>query len=168
MHAREFDVTFCLDGHCAGDSPLLLDGMYAAFSSVLPLEWTSSNAEVYVVDAVPLMADSLIENASELEGNIAVVARGGGVSFVDKVKRASEAGAAGVIVTNTEDDLIVMGGDEDYTSNIPVLMIKSNDAARLRDNGSGHIRGKGTRRSREVVFFQTSDRGCLLSYIFIK
>lgn len=122
----------------------MLDSMYAKFSSALPLEWTSSTAEIDVIDAVPFMADSVLENGSELQGKIALVSRGAGVTFSDKAKRASEAGAIGVIIVNTEDVLMKVNGEAGYKSSIPVLMIKPSDAARLREHGGALLRDRGT------------------------
>ena len=120
--------------------------MYATFSAAAPPEWASSAAGIDVVEAVPFMANADLENANELKGNIALVLRGGGGDgFVGKVKRVAEAGAAGVIVVNTEDELFGMPAVKEnvgFMSDIPVLMIKSGDAARLREQGSTLIRGK--------------------------
>jgi hypothetical protein len=69
----------------------------------------------------------------------------GSVPFVEKVKRASAAGAAAVIVVNTEDEYFDMEADGDYTSGIPVLMIKSSDAPRLRGLGRVRLRKHGGR-----------------------
>jgi len=141
--------------------------MYANFSSELPSDWVSSrSAEINVVDAVPFKADWALKNASELKGNIALISSGG-TTFAKKVKRASEAGAVGVIIVNTKDRLFKMRGryqsseipvlglledqaeefkswfnftDTGYKSDIPVLMIKSSDATRLREHGSALIR----------------------------
>ena len=123
-------------------SPLVLDGIYAEFSSALPSEWTLPATEVDIVTAVPLTADSALENASDVKGNIALILRGG-ATFVEQTKRASEAGAVGVIIVNTSDELMVIW-DNDYASNIPVLMIKSGDVAKLREQGSALIRSYAT------------------------
>jgi len=112
-----------------------------------------------VVDTVPFLADAVLENVDELSGNIALVGRdtdesqsrtGRKVTYPEKVERAFEAGAVGVIVVNTPrggkdgDDLSRMGSDTgNYKSKIPVLMIKSSDAARLRKRGCAVIRDKG-------------------------
>ena len=118
----------------------MLDGRCAEFSGALPSESASSTAEIIAVEAVPFMADSALENASEIKGNLALVSRGK-VSFQEKATRASEAGAVGIIVVNTGDELMVMEeDDEGFKSNIPVLMIKSSDAMRLREHGSALIR----------------------------
>jgi len=124
-----------------------MDGMYAEFSAAAPPEWASSAAGIDVVEAVPFMADADLENANELKGNIALVSRGGGGSFVDKVKRVAEAGATGVIVINIDEYPFEIPGEDNYKSDIPVLLIKSGDGACLREQGSTLIRGK-----RDAVF----------------
>ena len=136
---------------CTDDSPLELDGMYANFSSELPSDWVSSrSAEINVVDAVPFKADGALKNASELKGNIALISSGG-TTFTKKVKRASEAGAIGVMVVNTArngkdgNELVEMtAADDGYKSDIPVIMIKASDAVRLRESGCALIRDTGT------------------------
>ena len=115
--------------------------MYAKFSAAAPPEWASSAAGIDVVEAVPFMADADLENANELKGNIALVSRGE-CFFVDKVKRVAEAGATGVIVINIDEHPFEIPGNKNYKSDIPVLMIKSGDGARLREQGSTLIRGK--------------------------
>lgn len=113
----------------AGDSLLILDGIYTSFSSAFPLVWVSSKAKINVVDApyaVPFITGSVIECIA-----LAVIV--GTDAVVEYTKRASEAGAVGGLVVNTDDDLFEMDGDDDgFKSEIPVLMIKSTDAARFR------------------------------------
>ena len=137
----------------------LLNVFNVNFSSELPLEWTLSTSEMIVVDAVPFLADAVLENVDELSGNIALVGRdtdesqsrtGRKVTYPEKVERAFEAGAVRVIVVNTPrggkdgDDSSRMGSDTgNYKSTIPVLIIKSSDAARLRKRGCALIRDKG-------------------------
>ena len=150
----------------AGGSPLVLDGLYAEFFPSLSLGWASSTAGIDAVDAVPFMADADLENASELKGKLALVSRDtetligarGLVPFWRKAQRAANAGAAGVIIVNTDDDLNEPHGMTDagsgYQSKIPVLLIKSSDAARLREHGGALIRDKGNR-------FLVCGRDCL-------
>jgi hypothetical protein len=116
-------------------------GEYALFSCHLPSGWSSS-AELPVVDAIPPMADTALENEAAVKGSIMLVSRGT-VPFYDKVKRASAAGAAAVVVFNTEDELFKMSADDGCTSDIPVLMIKSSDAPRLRNHGRARLRKLG-------------------------
>ena len=57
------------------------------------------------------------------------------------VTKAAEAGAVGVIIVNTQDDLEQM--TDSGSSSIPVLIIKSSDAVRLREHGGALIRDAG-------------------------
>ena len=96
---------------------LVLDGTYANFSKKLPSDWVwplssclwkctrTPSAEICVVDAVPFAADGEIQNGDAIKDNIMLCKRGG-TTFVEKVKRAAEAGAVGVIIVNTEDDCL--------------------------------------------------------------
>ena len=116
-----------------------IDGEYASWGD-LPSGWFS--AELPVVDAVPFEADTDLANQAAIKGNIMLCIRSpqrGSTPFVEKVKRASEAGAAAVVIVNTDDALMTMVGSG-YTSAIPVLMIKSSDAPRLRKHGSALLR----------------------------
>lgn len=62
------------------------------------------------------------EQKAALSGNIALIKRGV-VTFIDKLKRAQEAGALGAIVYNSEDGApIPMGGEGDKLS-IPAVMV---------------------------------------------
>lgn len=67
---------------------------------------------------------------------------------VDLVKRASDVGAVGVIIANTEYEYLVMPILDGYKSTIPipVLVIKSTDIARLRKHGCALLRDNGTSR----------------------
>ena len=139
-----FDLTrrrLLLCAH-TGQPPIVIgeetiDGAFASWAH-FPSDWSS--VELPVVDAVPYMADAELKNKDAVKGSIMLVSRGAG-PFVGKVKRASAAGAAAVIVFNTEDKLMEMGGgDDEFTSDIPVIMIKSSDAPRLREHGSALLR----------------------------
>ena len=85
-----------------------------------------------------------------MKGNMVLVLRGV-VPFVEEAKRAFEAGAVGVIVVNTDDDLYQMPGDAGFKSKIPVLMIKCSDAVRLREHGGALIQDKGTSSSSDPL-----------------
>ena len=89
-------------------------------------------------------ADSVVKNAlgAEFQGKIAVVFRGGQVSFADKALRAQDAGAVAVIIVNhgiqstgpvNGDEIFAMAGGTSYTDGssgskvkIPVVMISKN------------------------------------------
>ena len=118
--------------------------MFAKFSSTLPSEWASPNVEINVVDAVPFTADSVLDNADEVRDNIALISRGRDTSFVDKAKRAAEAGAVGVIIVDTDELQGTSDNENGYNPEIPVLVIKPSDVARMRELGSALIRATGT------------------------
>ena len=79
------------------------------------------------VRAVPPMADGPLENPHELEGGLALVARGG-VNFVQKARAVQAAGAVGLIVLNTEEENFVPTapeGDEAADIAIPVVCVSA-------------------------------------------
>jgi hypothetical protein len=137
----------------AGEPPFLLYGMYATFSSALPSAWNSSKTEIGVVEADAFVDHTKIspwqlDKRNELNGAIALVSLGRETAAVEQVKRASEGGAVGVIFINTDPQrpglfkLSALHPNDDYESEIPVLMIKSSDAVRLRERGSALIQSK--------------------------
>jgi hypothetical protein len=82
-------------------------------------DWGLRAAEIQdakLVLVTPACAESDIENKSEVEGNVAIIARGS-CTFVEKVERAVAAGAIAVIVTNNDEenpdeaDFLPMAGD---------------------------------------------------------
>ncbi len=67
---------------------------------------------------------------AELKGNVAFINRGV-VTFADKIRRAAEAGAIGVVVANNQPGApFVMGGDGKYE--IPALMIAQDLGATVK------------------------------------
>ena len=70
-------------------------------------------------------------NSAEISGRIAMIERGG-CEFQDKLLRAEDAGAAGVLVYDTTADPIVMNG-LGATVDIPAVMIGVADADQLLD-----------------------------------
>ena len=125
----------------------MIDGIYAAFSSALPLEWAAWDFDL--IEAMPFEADAAIKHEDEIKGNIMLCIRSEGTPFLTKIEQAAEAGASAVIVANTDDSLIQMAAVGDvagYKSKIPVLMIKHSDISRLREYGSALIRDKGMPR----------------------
>ena len=121
-----------------------IDGEYASWGDLpgaISKGWSS--AELPVVDAVPFEANANLENEAAMKGNIMLCIRSKGTPFVEQVKRASAAGAAAVIIVNADDALMkVNDSGSGYTAAIPVLMIKSSDAPRLRKHGSSLLRKK--------------------------
>ena len=77
-----------------------------------------------MVRTEPPMAESDLRNSRDLKGNVAVIVRGV-VPFPEKVLRAVEAGAVGVVVINNEldqpNDLFGMSSDVDFS--IPVVSV---------------------------------------------
>ena len=150
MHLQSHPVHVYLFSHRAGESPLVIDGAYAMFSSVLPSEWTLPTAEIGVTDAVLSETEAGLKIESAVDGKIALIPRQAGITnWAKVVKHASAAGAVGVIFVNDTKEFIGMptGDTEEYgyMSKIPVLMVKSSDVTKLREQGSGLIRDKGTR-----------------------
>ena len=73
-----------------------------------------------------------IKNNTAIEGNIALIDRGG-CEFGRKAKNAQDAGAIGVIICNFEDETINMGpGLEGNEVTIPALFLGSTDCDRIR------------------------------------
>ena len=80
-----------------------------------------------------------ISNGSQINGKIALIERGD-CPFVDKVRRAQQAGAIAVIVMNRNDGSqadwssapITMGGSNAEDISIPSVMISSTDGTRLK------------------------------------
>ncbi len=67
----------------------------------------------------------------QIKGNVALIDRGA-VSFIDKLKRAYDAGAIGVIVANNKPSSpIVMGGEGKV--DLPAIMVSKDFAANLKD-----------------------------------
>ena len=85
-----------------------------------PTEEKQVSGEIlYVGDASEDFTEEVKEN---LKGKVALIDRGK-VTFVEKVKRAEEAGAIGVVVVNNNgDDPISMGGEG--KAEIPAVMIR--------------------------------------------
>jgi hypothetical protein len=97
-----------------------------------------------VVLCAPEKADADIENNDQLGGKMAAVYRGE-YSFQKKTERLIAAGAHGVIIINTEDDLFEASADiQGYSAAIPVVMIKAKDATALFASGNSSCLGKPT------------------------
>jgi len=98
-----------------------------------------------LVVAIPEFADREIDNPEALEGNIAVVLRGGDADFANKAKRVQAAGALGMICISctkgdgegnaSGDRLFMMGPSADKTEpgstarqvKIPCALVKESD-----------------------------------------
>ena len=83
---------------------------------------------VNVVKAIDTLGNNPYTNASALNGKIALVFRGGGVTFYQKALYAQQAGAvACVIVNNIPGGPIGMSSTGTVTITIPVIMISQAD-----------------------------------------
>lgn len=107
----------------------LLEAIEGAFT--LPLTATGP-IEAELVQTDPADACGILSTPSTLSGRIALIDRGT-CYFVDKVRRAQEAGALAVImVNNVSGPPIAMGGTPEYTVSIPGVMISQTDGAKLK------------------------------------
>ncbi len=118
------------------NSPVGISGLYSSLSSSFGPG----------VPAVPVTADFVVfndgtgdesdacENAvngAALNGKIAIIRRGGGCNYVDKVVRAESEGAVGVIVVNNvSGGVLVMGGTDPGIS-IPAIMVTMFDGENI-------------------------------------
>jgi subtilisin family serine protease len=94
--------------------------------------------EAEIVYARPEGACSALGNPGSLAGRIALIDRGDCL-FVDKVQRAQDAGAVGVImVNNVGGPPITMGGTPLSMVTIPAVMISLDDGARLKAHLDEH------------------------------
>jgi hypothetical protein len=120
-------------------------GEIAAFGPSLPNPAITGTFVLVEDNAAPTSdACETIVNAAEINGNIAVIRRGG-CSFVDKVVAAEAAGAIAVIVVNNQGGLMQMGGT-DPGIGIPAVMVTALDGENFIDEielGNNVIGGIG-------------------------
>jgi len=102
----------------------------AAFGNVPPASGTSGTLQA----TVPADACAVITNGSVLAGKIALIDRGS-CAFVEKAKRAQDAGAIGVVIANNVEGILGMAGT-DATVTIPSVLISLSDANRLKAVGA--------------------------------
>ena len=102
----------------------------------------SSDAEGDICRAVPLTADTDLENKSDLQGKIAVVARGV-VPFAEKARRVTEAGAIALIVVNDEDTpyKCTAAGEDCSAITLPVVCVGRRSGTYLEDGTRVRITG---------------------------
>jgi GTPase SAR1 family protein len=109
----------------------------------------------------PEEADAELTNADQLVGKLAVVRRNrkqGKCSFAEKAQRAESAGALGLVIVNTKNELFVATGGEEYVARIPVVMIRADDAEGLLNFGdSSCLRDKTPRAAWEDIVTSHSD-----------
>jgi len=109
----------------------------ASFGPLLRSELTGRVVAVISDDFDSNTGCSVFFNGNQVNGNIALINRGE-CAFEEKVKNAEEAGAIGVVIANTEDNIISMGGTDTISDpKIPVVSISSSSGAIIRDALSG-------------------------------
>lgn len=113
------------------DGALMLCATGSTFGTLIAELPDGVSGELAMAD--PYDASSELTNASELQGKMVIMARGG-CSFVEKVRRAQEAGAAAAIVVQTGttwpfsmSDSKAQGGD----ITLPSLMLSPADGGKL-------------------------------------
>ncbi|MGB1790613.1 MAG: PA domain-containing protein, partial [Limisphaerales bacterium] len=84
-----------------------------------------------LVYADPPQACEVLKNPDDIKGHIALIDRGV-CFFLDKVKRAKEAGARAVVVANNEGGPPIAMGTSGGTVDIPAVMITRRDGLRLK------------------------------------
>ncbi len=117
------------------DSPASLHGDFHAVKAGFGPEDFNLNGNLVLVNdgsSTPLLGCANLTNAAALNGKIAVIQRGD-CTFVEKVKKAQNAGAKGVIMINNIDGFPIVMGGTDASITIPSLMISKEDGQILID-----------------------------------
>lgn len=104
----------------------------AAFGPAFPHAGITS--ELVLADPVLGIDDpnATLANAAAVAGKIAVMERGGGIGFVNKVRNAQNAGAIGVIMINNAPGAPITMGGADPLITIPSAMISLMDGDILK------------------------------------
>ena len=130
----------------SNESVMTYEGEASEFGLGVPI-WGISGKLVLVDDGVGTKSDACQEpfvNANDIRGRIAVIDRGGGVEcvFVDKVRRAQDAGALAVVIVNINDDNsgLFMTGDgifqptgTNFEITIPTIFIGKSDGDLVKE-----------------------------------
>ena len=87
--------------------------------------------------------------ARTVHGKIVTVARGG-TPFLDMARRAQAAGAVGVLIINTDDELFSPGSGEDGQDvTIPVILVKAKDGRSFPDGNHASFPSKQPQASEQ-------------------
>ncbi len=121
-----------------GDQRTVVMAVYAAFSKALAEGETLEGETVFAGLAAEDFSDELKE---KLKGKIALIDRGV-VTFIDKAKRALDAGAIGVVIANNNPEAPSVAGGSDDALSIPVVMISRADGQVLK---AAEAQGKAPR-----------------------
>jgi hypothetical protein len=121
-----------------------------------------------LVRVLPRFAESAILNAGQLAGNVAIIERGQ-VSFVDKVRRAMDAGAVGVVIVNNipaQPNMVIRMDDSAGNAPtggfpIPAIMVGYSVGSNIssRHDRSGSLCSFSCSHGEEVSL-TLSDDGC--------
>ena len=100
------------------------------------------DAEGDICRADPLTADAELKNKADMKGKVAVVCRGV-VPFLEKARRAAEAGAIALIVVNDEDMpyKCTASGEDDSAVTLPVVCVGQLHGNQLVDGARVQISG---------------------------
>jgi subtilisin family serine protease len=110
------------------EGPLLVEAIEAATTKKIADVGALSGKLVFAGLA---NVDFDADLAAKIKGNVALIDRGL-VNFNDKVKRAAEAGAIGVVVANNKDGAPISMGTSDKFD-IPAIMITLNDGKKVKE-----------------------------------
>ena len=121
-NGQESEPLFSLPGLITPPAPV--GGLTASLVAVGPAQ---ANGET----SLACNSSPAIDNAAELQGNIALISRGA-CNFSEKILNAQNAGAAGVVVYSTSNSVIAMGGSGDGIT-IPGVMVSRDDGLALLD-----------------------------------
>lgn len=109
----------------------------ASFGPILRSELSGQVVAVISDDFDSTTGCSVFFNGNQVAGKIALINRGE-CAFEEKVKNAEAAGAIGVIIANTENNILAMGGTDTIPDpSIPSVSIASSSGAILRDALNG-------------------------------
>ena len=90
-----------------------------------------------IVQVSNITGCTTIANAASINGNIAMIDRGGGCNFTVKIKNAQNAGAIAVVMVNNVATAPISMGGTDATITIPAVMISQADGTTLKANLTG-------------------------------
>ncbi len=115
-------VGFFADAELVIESPDSIDGVYPASKGSGTGSQGNFDLSGYkIVPAVPLNADTPLENSDEIAGNIALIASDNFItSSATKGNHAADAGAVGAIIYNSETNTVIRIFGSDFIPTISV------------------------------------------------
>jgi hypothetical protein len=123
------------------DAPASVRGGYEVSTAAFGPALTQAGVEGRLVpvddgSAAPLGACQPLKNQAAVDGELALLRRGG-CDFVVKVKNAQNAGARGVVVINNAAGSPVIMGGTDASIDVPSVMVRQDDGDRLLQAAGG-------------------------------